>query len=650
MKKRRRKDRRQRTAIRMAAGVILLLMFGLLTVNTEIVDAEQKIEKEEPDKEESGKEEPDEKEPDKEEAGKEEPDKEETNKEESGKEEPDKENPDKEEPDKTPPEQVSFLYDLPNTDAPIYTNEAVKVTMKSKDDTSGVAAMIYRAGGETEKRIEGAEGTVLLEPEFAGTVEAYAVDKAGNKSERSVSQEMIIENTAPEVFLSTNGSGEGWNNGPVRMWAEVTDSGLSAGIQSVKCYVNHELIIHEQPEHTEGVITAWETAFTVEQNSINGAGIPVVVEATDRAGNFQTVSRLLYIDGNQPQIELKGAADGEITGSPSDMEVLLEDDNILETAGMQVWRTSPKGERMLYAEQVYNQPETGGGTENHKEAAAKWQTSLTEDGYYEISVNATDRAGNVSELRKSLTVDRTNPVIRYVEQMQGQYVPYFQWNYDVGEMIWDFTKYDYQMTLNGEFYVSGKHVTSEGVHLLRVTATDSAGNEAAAEAMFYIDHTPPEIQIFEVENGKEYETEVTLEASVGGKGEVLEEILINSEALSIEENSRIFRQTFREAGAYKVKIRAGDLTGNTAEKEVSFTLKEKKGLAALLKPITDRTDKEEQRSAEAKEAERTKNILWLPFVYLLLFVVLSAVGAGITAFGYMERKRSLKRPDAEQKN
>lgn len=115
-------------------------------------------------------------------------------------------------------------------------------------------------------------------------------------------------------------------------------------------------------------------------------------------------------------------------------------------------------------------------------------------------------------------MDKTNPVIRYVDQMQGAYVPYFQWNYGKEEVVQDDTEYSYEIRLDGRFYNTGTRVEDEGVRMLQVEAVDAAGNKSTAEAIFQIDHTPPRIRIYDVENGTSYEEAAAVSISVDGKG------------------------------------------------------------------------------------------------------------------------------------
>ena len=67
------------------------------------------------------------------------------------------------------------------------------------------------------------------------------------------------------------------------------------------------------------------------------------------------------------------------------------------------------------------------------------------------------------------------------------------------------TTFVHQIQMDGRLYPIGTEIDTEGRHTLQVNAIDAAGNEAVARAEFVIDHTPPKIQFYQVEEGVQYE-------------------------------------------------------------------------------------------------------------------------------------------------
>lgn len=513
--------------------------------------------------------------------------------------------------DVTAPEKVKFQYSDFEEREKVISNEKVELILKSQDKESEVAFIYYEISDGREGKLEGTEGSLILEPEFRGTVNAYAVDQAGNQSEISTSKEIICESTTPEIVLDLHGT-EGWNWDFVPVSVEIQDQEISSGLQSVKCYVNHEVVINEQID-LENAVSLWNGEFTVDIVSLNGSGIPIVVETTDYAGNIQMASRLVYIDRSYPQIEISGSYDKMISGEGVIMEIVAADENILENGKIMVWRNPPKQERSLYIEQMQEQAVPC--QKNESGEGCVWKLVLEEDGVYEVEVTVQDAAGHQQVLHQTLTVDRTNPIIRFIEQMHGTHIPYFQWNYDVSEMIEEFTEYQYQMTLNGRMYTSGTYVEEEGEKLLSVEVIDAAGNRSTANAVFYIDHTPPEIQAYQLKDGGIYEESAELNLEVGEPGAYLEGVFINSEKINLTEDSQIFSQTLEEPGEYIVRARAKDLAGNKSELELKFRIEKRSLAAVLFKPVkkllseegNQKEQKEVQKEEQKKETSDMEN-------------------------------------------
>ena len=506
--------------------------------------------------------------------------------------------------DVTAPEKVKFQYSDFEEREKVISNEKVELILKSQDKESEVAFIYYEISDGREGKLEGTEGSLILEPEFRGTVNAYAVDQAGNQSEISTSKEIICESTTPEIVLDLHGT-EGWNWDFVPVSVEIQDQEISSGLQSVKCYVNHEVVINEQID-LENAVSLWNGEFTVDIVSLNGSGIPIVVETTDYAGNIQMASRLVYIDRSYPQIEISGSYDKMISGEGVIMEIVAADENILENGKIMVWRNPPKQERSLYIEQMQEQAVPC--QKNESGEGCVWKLVLEEDGVYEVEVTVQDAAGHQQVLHQTLTVDRTNPIIRFIEQMHGTHIPYFQWNYDVSEMIEEFTEYQYQMTLNGRMYTSGTYVEEEGEKLLSVDVIDAAGNRSTADAVFYIDHTPPEIQAYQLKDGGIYEESAELNLEVGEPGAYLEGVFINSEKINLTEDSQIFSQTLEEPGEYIVRARAKDLAGNKSELELKFRIEKRSLAAVLFKPVkkllSEEGNQEEQKEVQKEEQKK----------------------------------------------
>ena len=51
--------------------------------------------------------------------------------------------------------------------------------------------------------------------------------------------------------------------------------------------------------------------------------------------------------------------------------------------------------------------------------------NLTESGKYKVYLEAVDQAGNRSEKEMQIIMDKENPLIHKIEELEGKYVPIF---------------------------------------------------------------------------------------------------------------------------------------------------------------------------------------------------------------------------------
>lgn len=510
-----------------------------------------------------------------------------------------------EEVDTVPPSKVQFAYNLLEDLEVITSNETVEVQLKSDDMESGVEKIVYRfisENGQTEDGIlEGPEGTLDISCNFVGWIEAYAVDYGGNQSEIERSKKIICENQLPKIQYQVDGTEHGWNAKPVTLQMTIEDTEISSGLYYVKCYVEDELVIHQQYKQSD-LKKRVDQQVCVKQNSILGQGTSVFIETMDWAGNYETQTLTIYLDEVAPKVHFQGMRDGMISGQPVHLSLQASDENGIQSQLLRIWKTSPHGSRELYIEENETSAEW---IQTEQGEQGQWTVLLEEDGEYEVSVEAKDLAGHAQGKTQTITIDQTNPVIRYVEQTNGQHIPFFMWNYNVSDMIQDFTSYTYQMTLNGNVYSPGTYVEEEGIHILQVIATDAAGNRSKAEAIFEIDHSAPEILFSNLEDHQTFTERMELQVDVLGKGERLELVEINGEKKTLTENSQFYSQMFEEPGEYTVLVKAKDLAGNQSQRTMHFQI-EKKRLKAVLTDSLKKDGKKKQ-SSEKKQVSRKKN-------------------------------------------
>ena len=258
--------------------------------------------------------------------------------------------------------------------------------------------------------------------------------------------------------------------------------------------------------------------------------------------------------------------------------------------------------------------------------------TLAEDGLYKLRMNVTDMAGNVSHAERQLIIDKENPVIAHVDELDGKYLKKFSWNYSIEESIKDFTNYTYVMKVDDAFYRPGEKIEKEGVHVLTIEAFDSAGNKGEAKARFTIDHTPPVIEFEEIEDGEKYEKEKTFYVRTENLEDQIEYIKINGKKQNRKKQKKEYEIQLNEAKNYEIEVKAKDFAGNEKVSQIGFEIYEEKSLwQKIVEPVrkyifygNEKVIQDEKMVKEDKKEGKKKNIiLWERAV---LFGALIVVG------------------------
>ena len=97
-------------------------------------------------------------------------------------------------------------------------------------------------------------------------------------------------------------------------------------------------------------------------------------------------------------------------------------------------------------------------------------------------------------------------------------------------------------------------------------------NEAVARAEFVIDHTPPKIQFYQVEEGAQYEGILNFQVDSRKKEDWIEEVLINGKRQTLKKEDGKYTFQITNPGEYEVSVTAADLAGNEAEENISFEI------------------------------------------------------------------------------
>lgn len=479
-------------------------------------------------------------------------------------------------------------------------------------------------GGTAEGELKESGDRVCIGPDQfkdgGNSIYVWMEDEEGVQAEDSeYSKELYIDTAPPDIQLRAPRGLDAWYQKQVMLNVKGDDGDKGSQVEQISVYAGKQLL---------GTTSNSQAAFQISQTSVKGNGVSVTVAVADRAGNKKEVTRKLYIDGTPPETAIQGIDNYMITSRPAEVHFQAEDDNVLSSASAKIVRESPEGE---LEELTGNKWESDG-------RVSDMRRQLSEDGIYKMELTASDKAGFSRSQTAQIIIDKKNPVIRYVDELDNRVMREFQWEHPMEEAIKDFTSYVYEIRLDGKIYTPGKKVKTEGVHTLRIKAVDAAGNEAAAQARFLIDRTPPEILFEDVKEGETYEEECTFKVTVKDGNDTIEGIWLDGEKQAVNPRSKVYQYTVQEYGEHIVLVRACDRAGNRAETDVGFKVVKKETiLDKIINPVRQRLVPEQRSTGEA--AGKTDHGSVKKRTVFLLSAAAAGSAAGIAVYKKRRRKK-----------
>ncbi|MCA9675305.1 MAG: Ig-like domain repeat protein, partial [Myxococcales bacterium] len=282
----------------------------------------------------------------------------------------------------------------------------------------------------------------------------------------------------------------------------------------------------------DGDGTDRDATITIDTASRPDGPLTITATGTDDSGNVGTGTRTFTIDNTQPVIAIDGVtADGYYPGA-----VTLS----------------------------FSQTEANPGTLTATLDGAAFASgqSVFGEGAHTLVVTAIDLAGNTATLTRAFTIDTTAPVVTINGVTQGAY---YNSSRTITYALTDTNGGTVTATLDGASFTSGGAVSAEGVHTLRVTATDLSGNETVVTRTFTIDTTAPVIAISGVDANGFYDASVTI---------TFTQTETNPSTLTAKLDGNPFAsgQSVLASGAHTLIVTALDLAGNTASLTRTFTI------------------------------------------------------------------------------
>lgn len=421
-----------------------------------------------------------------------------------------------------------------------------------------------------EKWKKGANDDWTLHLEFADdgvyTINVTAKDQAGNDP-ASKELSFTIDNINPKLSI------EGVENNHNYKSAEATITVTDTNIDLDNTILT---ITKGGKQYDAGTLTMVEGTSTAEltYNFTEEGAYGIKLKTTDKAGRTAEHEDVSFIiDSTAPVIDIQGVANGSY--QPKDTMVTLavtEHNYRTNTVDIKVTRN---GEN--YADFP---------VENWKNIGkdSKLRYNFREDGRYNISISATDKAGNGPVTKKiTFTIDKTKPAIDISGVYNGEH---YNVNKTVTIGIAD-TNLDINkatVTRNGSSYNAGSFSTSgnkatlvhtftaEGEYNILVEATDKAGNIFTKEINFTIDKTAPVITPYVggeshiIKDGEYINRMFTPNFSLDVKEDRIVSVLLNGKDVT----GKVPAITVD--GQYDFKVTARDKAGNESEISFGFTL------------------------------------------------------------------------------
>lgn len=431
-----------------------------------------------------------------------------------------------------------------------YSNTDVGVERTAEDATSGVASIryyIWEPGAESRGTFSGLDESQLsnvnwtdwdaglrLTPDTGAIVYERIEDRAGNVTYINTEGGIITEGTAPsqpEIVITTAEPRNGIYSGDVAFTLQVTDpmnGGTYSGLRSVSWQVTNNGTVTQSGSYDAELEDRTARVQTVTKSELidaqlnNSNHVRITVTATDYSGNTSTAYKDIMIDITAPQIEIVYDNNSPMNGryyntvrtatvlvternfDPSDFSL-----NISETRQA----VASVGNWVLASDM--------GETDS---ATSTCTVVFADDGDYTVSASARDRAGNQASYNRTdnFVIDRTAPTVevsfdntaaqdgKYYNTPRNAFIRVNDRFMNASDISTDSgASLDGQAfagptvgtwTQDGDSMTGTVAFTEDGDYILRVNATDLAGNRALTyqASAFTLDRTAPELEFFNI--------------------------------------------------------------------------------------------------------------------------------------------------------
>jgi len=200
-----------------------------------------------------------------------------------------------------------------------------------------------------------------------------------------------------------------------------------------------------------------------------------------------------------------------------------------------------------------------GGAWVPAEGGENWAGTLNAtEGVHLVEAKVTDKAGNTALIGVTVTVDLTGPAITLVQPVQGALLNGSPVLVRIRTEIGAVVTINGVGTENPNGNATMNINLSEGPNDIEVTATDPAGNRAAAVLRLTLDTTPPALSVASPENGA---LVANTTATVSGALEAGSKLFAQGKAVAVNGTSFSYLWSLVEGGNV-LALYAEDAAGN----------------------------------------------------------------------------------------
>lgn len=396
-------------------------------------------------------------------------------------------------------------------------------------------------------------------------VTVTVVDAAGNFDTKSIS--FTIDKTAP--VISMTGIGEGaYSSRPVTIRFQSVESFYETN--NVRINVERKL-----GGSTYGRTIGFTNTGKISELTntfLEDGDYTITMTATDGAGNNGVVQTLTFtVDCTAPVVTMSGTRDYFVTNRSVAINFSVVE-SYYETNEVQIQGTRRLANGRTEALRISEWKNSG--------ITSTLNQEFWEDGYYTITIAATDKAGNNRQQTIHFTIDTEPPVIGDLSQYDGKYLQEFQLNESLEELIAELTVPVVRMTLNGEVY-DGSFIIQDGKYALVIEVEDEVGLTSVKSIEFVIDRTAPKIIFAGAENKKTYTEAVNLNLSLENESDTIVSILINGVPYKLTAGAVSYNLTFDTYGEYEVVVNTIDKAGNENSQTIEFAFAEHRSVVLL---------------------------------------------------------------------